>query len=35
MDYTTLCNLVTTKQKGTFSHMVWQKELPVRAAYKG
>lgn len=35
MDYTTLCNLVTTKQKGTFSRMVWQKELPVRAAYKG
>ena len=35
MDYTTLCNLVTTKQKGTFSHLIWEKQLPVRKSFPG
>lgn len=34
MEYNKLLSLATSKQKGSWRRMVWQKELPVRAIYK-
>lgn len=35
MRYETLKRIVMAKQKGTFSHMIWEKQLPVRKSFAG
>lgn len=35
MDFNTLKKIVLGKQKGSFSSMVWEKELPLKKAFKG
>lgn len=35
MNYNTIKRIVLSKQKGTFSSMVWEKPLPIRKAYNG
>jgi hypothetical protein len=35
MKYETLKHIITAKQKGSFSHLIWEKQLPVRKAFNG
>ena len=35
MNYESLKKVVLSKQKGTFSHLTWEKELPVKKSFSG